>query len=416
MNPTYKVVLDKRHTTTNGMYSLKLRIYQGVQYKEKSLKIFISETDWDEKIQAVLSSHPEYKKYNADISSTIRKVQKAIYLSEDSNQRIISPDTLVKAVSSKPKSQIGVFKYGQDLIENLVKAGRVGSAIAYGCALSKLKKHVNSRHIHFEDITFKILDDFSNSMLAEGMTVNAIGVYFRQIRSLYNCAIKEGIVNSTSYPFSKYKIKTTKTISRALTVEEMRSIAQLKLRPNTPIWHSRNYFMLSFCLIGTNLTDLFKLTPDSIQNNRVVFSRSKTKKIYTIGIHPKVIEILSSYFKPENSPDYLLPLLTTEDSPMVVKKKAAQAIKTINKYMGVVAEACDIKQDVTSYYARYSWANIARRLGYSKDLIAEALGHDYGNRVTAIYLDCYENDVIDKANTAVISAVLQPVQKARKKK
>jgi len=31
---------------------------------------------------------------------------------------------------------------------------------------------------------------------------------------------------------------------------------------------------------------------------------------------------------------------------------------------------------------RYTYANIAKQLGYSKDLIAEALGHEYGNKVT----------------------------------
>jgi len=56
---------------------------------------------------------------------------------------------------------------------------------------------------------------------------------------------------------------------------------------------------------------------------------------------------------------------------------------------------------VSTYYARYSWANIARHLGYSKDLIAEALGHEYGNRVTGIYLDEYGNEVIDGANERV---------------
>ena len=56
---------------------------------------------------------------------------------------------------------------------------------------------------------------------------------------------------------------------------------------------------------------------------------------------------------------------------------------------------------LTTYYARYSWANIARKLGYSKDLIAEALGHEYGNRVTGIYLDNYDLEVIDEMNEKV---------------
>jgi integrase/recombinase XerD len=45
---------------------------------------------------------------------------------------------------------------------------------------------------------------------------------------------------------------------------------------------------------------------------------------------------------------------------------------------------------------RYTYANLAKQLGYSKDLIAEALGHEYGNSVTGIYLEQFDNDVVDK--------------------
>ncbi|MEO6833598.1 MAG: hypothetical protein ABI378_13445 [Chitinophagaceae bacterium] len=62
---------------------------------------------------------------------------------------------------------------------------------------------------------------------------------------------------------------------------------------------------------------------------------------------------------------------------------------------------------LTSYNSRYSWANIAKGLGYSKDMIAEGLGHEYGNKVTGIYLDDYGNEVIDEMNAAVIKAVLK---------
>ncbi len=40
-------------------------------------------------------------------------------------------------------------------------------------------------------------------------------------------------------------------------------------------------------------------------------------------------------------------------------------------------------------------------MGYPKDSIAEALGHEYGNRITGIYLDNYGNEIIDKMNAKV---------------
>lgn len=60
-----------------------------------------------------------------------------------------------------------------------------------------------------------------------------------------------------------------------------------------------------------------------------------------------------------------------EDS---IKAKAliTQWIKT-NKWLRKIAEECKLDCDVTTYVARHTWATTAKRLGYSIELIAEAL-------------------------------------------
>ena len=50
-----------------------------------------------------------------------------------------------------------------------------------------------------------------------------------------------------------------------------------------------------------------------------------------------------------------------------------------------------------------------KKLGYSKDLIAEALGHEYGNSVTGIYLEQFDNDIVDKMNQNLINSVVKSV-------
>jgi hypothetical protein len=59
-----------------------------------------------------------------------------------------------------------------------------------------------------------------------------------------------------------------------------------------------------------------------------------------------------------------------------------------------------------SYVFRYNYANVAKQLGYSKDLIAEALGHEYGNSVTGIYLEQFDNDIVDKMNQELIKYII----------
>jgi integrase/recombinase XerD len=65
-----------------------------------------------------------------------------------------------------------------------------------------------------------------------------------------------------------------------------------------------------------------------------------------------------------------------------------------------------VNEPITSYVFRYSYANIAKQLGFNKDLIAEALGHDYGNHITGIYLEMFDLKILDDMNQQIIEAVL----------
>jgi uncharacterized protein (DUF4213/DUF364 family) len=48
-------------------------------------------------------------------------------------------------------------------------------------------------------------------------------------------------------------------------------------------------------------------------------------------------------------------------------------------------------------------------VGHSKDIIAEALGHEYGNSVTEIYLEHFDMEVVDIMNQNLINSVVKSV-------
>lgn len=68
-----------------------------------------------------------------------------------------------------------------------------------------------------------------------------------------------------------------------------------------------------------------------------------------------------------------------------------------------MSEQVGLCSPVTTYSSRHSFATIAKRMGYSNELIAEALGHEYGNKVTNIYLDSFEEEVLDAMHKHVIN-------------
>lgn len=129
--------------------------------------------------------------------------------------------------------------------------------------------------------------------------------------------------------------------------------------------------------------------------------------MYSIKITAEAARIFNLYRGDSN---YLIAIfkmdnVLTEDENEMVNRR----LKSINKYLKKLGKLCDCPIKLTTYVARYSWSNVAKSLGYSKDLIAEALGHEYGNKITGIYLDNYGDEVIDEANLKVTQLELLPV-------
>jgi hypothetical protein len=56
MSLSYKFILDKRRKQIDGIYPIKLRVYDATGNKEKSLDIHIHENNWSEAGQHILGS------------------------------------------------------------------------------------------------------------------------------------------------------------------------------------------------------------------------------------------------------------------------------------------------------------------------------------------------------------------------
>ena len=93
-------------------------------------------------------------------------------------------------------------------------------------------------------------------------------------------------------------------------------IQYIELPEDTPIWHSRNYFILSFNLIGISFIDMALLKQSNIQGERIVYKRRKTGKIYNVKLTAKAKEILEIY-KPnsidEGNDYYLLEVVSRSE-------------------------------------------------------------------------------------------------------
>ena len=399
---TINLVLDKRRQKKDGTYPLILRIIQNRKSTYLTTGVFLRAEDWDETGREIRKTHPNHKLLNHSIKKKYTALEGRLIGLELTEQQIDLPK-LTKAIKGKKEVLPTFFEYGYTWVDRLKMGGKVGNARAYENTLKRLETYFGHTRLKFSDINFDFLEDFQTGFLCKGVKQNTIAFYLRTVRTIYNKAIKAKVVARQDYPFDDFRISHESTQKRAVGKEIIQKLEMLELPFGTRIWHSQHYFLLSFYLIGISFVDLSYLKWTDIQDGRVVYKRKKTGKIYNIKLTEKALQILEQYRTTENSTPYILPILPKVVLGDLVKEMyhTRQGSKYCNIDLKKMAAMAGIRENLSTYVSRHSWATIAKSLGYSKDLIAEALGHEYGSQVTGIYLDYYNNEVIDTANERV---------------
>ena len=237
-------------------------------------------------------------------------------------------------------------------------------------------------YLTFEEITPKWLEAFERYLRDYVPTKNGRHIHFRNIRAVFNRAINEDL--TTAYPFRKFKFHSEDTIKRSLSVDELRTILSAEVPEH--IKEAQDVFKLIFLLCGINIIDLMHLT--QFNNGRVVYKRAKTKKIISIKVEPEAMEIFNKY----KGDRYLLCFIERVAFYANFSYRLNQKLKYFSA-------------ELTTYWARHTWATVAAELDIPNETIAAALGHTYGNKTTSIYIN-FNQKKVDDANRRVIDYVL----------
>lgn len=185
------------------------------------------------------------------------------------------------------------------------------------------------------------------------------------IRTLFNIAIKEGIINEEIYPFANEKEKIwIKSTSHkiGLTKEEIEIIEKLDLEKESSIWHTRNVWLVAFYFAGIRISDVLKLEWSDFKNDRLYYVMNKNEKPLSLKIPDKAKQILKFYKKNKFvNNGFVFPFLKSVEKRNAedVFKKTRNATKLFNKYLKRIAEDCNIDKKLSNHITRHSFGNIA---------------------------------------------------------
>lgn len=400
---TIKTNLDKRKIKKDGTYPICFSIYHQGKSTTRSSKIYVNEINWDNERKSIKSKHPNATALNRLLTKQLADLQSELLLADDDKASEFFRPTLIQKPQERPKQTVFSFVY--KLILELKEDNKIGNAWVYESALRALKRFHVDDSLYFEQIDFEFLENFNRFLMKREVKHNTVFFYIRTLRAFYNKAIKLKIVDRSLYPFHNIKLKAEKTKKRAIDKSLITAIINLELSKDSSIWHVRNWFMMSFYLMGISFVDLTLLQTSNIKNGRIYYKRQKTGKAYDIKILPQVREIID-YYSTAQFQNYLLPIInrkvkSEQERLRLIKDRTRFA----NKYLKRMAELIETQETITTYTSRHSWATICKKLGFSIEIIAECLGHEYGNKTTAVYLDTFDQEVIDATNNSVANSL-----------
>jgi site-specific recombinase XerD len=280
----------------------------------------------------------------------------------------------------------------------------MGNARMYYDTLNSIMRFQRNRYLTFKEINYTYLEKYEIFLRSRGGTDGGISIRMRGIRALFNFAIKRNIINEGLYPFKVYKISKfkSKAIKRALTLNEVNRIVALDLIENQHLIPFKNYFLFSFYTRGMNFADMMHLRWDNIMDERIYYTRSKTKGNFQVKIIKPVREILDFYKEYPSRTNYIFPILLNEGlSASQIENRKNKVLKEFNYSLKEIGKLANIQKSITSYVARHSFATCLKQKGISTDIISESLGHQ-NLAITQAYLKDFENSVLDEATEVLL--------------
>ena len=387
----------------NGLYPIVLRIIKNRKIKIITLGMDCDKLNWDQRSSQFNKNMPNHIQKNLLLS---KLKQKAWTIIDQFNidEVDFTLNQFEEKFRGKESSKITVFEFWEDKIKDLNLAGRTGNSRAHCDTKNSFFRFCKNQKILFKEITVEMLDKYETHLRSTGSNDGGIGVRMRELRAVFNDAIKKGIVDEKYYPFKIYKVSKLKGkgFKKALSRVEVRLIENLDEIAYPHLVEAKHLFVFSYYTRGMNFFDAMKLRWENIVDDKIFYTRSKTKGRFIIKILKPVQDILNHYKNINPKTGYVFPILLQENmSPLQIENRKQKKLKRFNSDLKKIGEVLNIDKPITSYVARHSFSTNLKHLGVSTDLISQSMGHA-NIAITSAYLKDFEDDVIDDANEKLL--------------
>jgi integrase/recombinase XerD len=361
MASSIKLILRKK-PNKEGLFPLVIRITKNRKSTYLYTGHYIDFKFWDETNRKIKKSHPNSVRLNNLIAKKLAEASETIINLQTNNKELSSKQ--IKRQITKPNGEESFNSVSQKYLSELEINKKLTRYKTDKVRVNHVINFSGSDHLSFQEINEDFIKEFISYLRikrknSQRSIINNLVV----IRTIYNIAIRQGIVDSKYYPFGKGKIqiKFPETNKVGLTAEEVQKIENLKDISDQEE-HARNIWLFSFYLAGMRVADVLKMKWNDIFDGRLHYRMNKNDKLLSLKLPEKLLPILDTYRKDKtNDSGYIFPEFkkTNNKNSKEMLSKTNTVTKKLNKYLGKIAEKAEIYKKITMHIARHTFGNIS---------------------------------------------------------
>lgn len=355
------------------------------------IKVFRNE--WDDSEGGVVGTR---QRLLMDSIDPVRKRLLSIIGILDNQRREYQASDVVAMYNDKD-TIAGFISFMRKQIEERKEISNFNAAERLSTVLNSFLSFLDSDELSFDKFDSRLMVRYEAFMKGAGLCPNTISCYMRKLRAIYYLAVEQRLT-SQRHPFKRVYTGVAKTEKRAIGLESLKKIKNLKkgLSPLDSL--ARDMFLFSFYTRGMSIVDMAYLRKSDLKGGILSYRRRKTGQLISVRWEPEMQRIADRYFSRES--DYILPLIKKDGATERVQYLTASHV--INRHLKKLGQMAGLYTPLTMYVARHTWASVACENDVPVSVISRGRGHD-SEKTTMIYLASLDRERIDIANQTIIS-------------
>lgn len=356
-----KAVIRKKKNG-KGLYPITIRITKDRKTSFISIGQYIEEKHWDAVTGKVRKSHPNSTRLNHFISKKLSEANDKL-LELHSSAEQISAGLITKTIKNKA-NVTGFLAFAEIYLDKLKTQEQLNRLSSEKARVNHFRRFLKNKEITFPEITETLLHQFQGYLKTErGNSERTIINTMIVMRTIFNAAIRSGIVDRKYYPFGKGKIsiRFPQSVKIGLSVEDVKALEDVELDDERQI-HARNVWLFSFYFAGMRVSDVLRLKWSDFIYGRLHYQMGKNRKTLSFKIPEKANQILSYYETDKRfSDDFVFPELKNADleDAHEVRNKLKNGNKQINIQLRKIAKSLGLEKPLTMHIARHTFGNIS---------------------------------------------------------